>query len=132
MKGNNLSEFSAFHIGIILDGNRRFAKKLMKNPWEGHGYGAETLKKLFDWLKEFNIRKITLYCLSLENLKRTKEEVNYLVKLFKKELLELEKDERLEKEKIKIKFIGKTSVFDRELRSLMRRLEEKTKDNKNY
>ena len=64
------------HIGIILDGNRRFAKRLMKKPWEGHDYGAEKVEKLFDWCKELNIKELTLYCLSIENFNRPKKELD--------------------------------------------------------
>src|SRR3989344_4478305 len=41
------------HVGIILDGNRRFSKKLMLKPWQGHEWGAKKIEKLFDWCKEF-------------------------------------------------------------------------------
>ncbi len=120
------------HVGIILDGNRRFAKKIAKKPWEGHDCGAKILEKLFDWLKELNIREVTLYCLSTENLKRAEDEVSFLMKLFRKELLKLKEDKRLEKEKIKIRFIGKKELLDKELQNLMNEIEEKTKPNENY
>ena len=42
-------EKSIKHLAIILDGNRRFAKRLMLEPWKGHEYGAEKIEKLFDW-----------------------------------------------------------------------------------
>jgi len=73
------------HVGIILDGNRRFAKKLMMKPWSGHEEGAKRVEELLDWCKELNIKQLTLYCFSLENFKRTREEVDFLMKLFKKE-----------------------------------------------
>ena len=50
------------HVGIILDGNRRFAKKLMLEPWRGHELGAEKIEKLLEWCKELEIKEITLYC----------------------------------------------------------------------
>ena len=49
------------HIGIILDGNRRLAKKLMVKPWKGHDWGAKKVEKLLEWCKEFDIRQLTLY-----------------------------------------------------------------------
>ena len=67
------------HIGIILDGNRRFAKRLMKEPWKGHEWGARKVEKLFDWCKELNIREITLYAFSVENFNRPKIEFDYLM-----------------------------------------------------
>ena len=60
------------HIGIILDGNRRFAKKLMLKPWKGHEWGAKKVEKLFEWCRELDIKELTLYTFSLENLNRPK------------------------------------------------------------
>jgi len=120
------------HIGIILDGNRRFAKKLMKQPWKGHEEGAKRVEQLLDWCKELNIKQLTLYCFSLENFKRTKEEVDFLMKLFKKEFERLEKDERIKENKVKIRFIGQKQLLDKELQELMKRIEEKTKEHGNY
>jgi len=77
------------HIGIILDGNRRFAKRLMLEPWRGHELGFEKLKKLFKWCKELEIKEITLYCFSIQNFNRPKEEFNYLMNLFEKVLNEI-------------------------------------------
>ena len=85
------------HIGIILDGNRRFAKRLMLKPMKGHEWGYEKIKKLFDWCKEFDIKELTLYTFSLENFDRPKEEFDYLMDLFQKAFGELKND----KEKIK-------------------------------
>jgi len=120
------------HIGIILDGNRRFAKKLMKQPWKGHEEGAKRVEEILDWCKELNIKQITLYCFSLENFKRSKEEVDFLMKLFRKEFERLEKDKRIDEDKVKIKFIGQKELLDKELRELMKRIEEKTKNYNNY
>jgi len=119
-------------MGIILDGNRRFAKKLMKQPWKGHEEGAKRVEEILDWCKELGIRQLTLYCFSLENFKRTKEEVDFLMKLFKREFERLEKDERIKKDKVKIRFIGEKELLDKELWELIKRIEEKTKEYDNY
>ena len=55
------------HVGIILDGNRRFAKKLIREPWKGHEAGAKKVEELLDWCAELKIKQITLYCFSIEN-----------------------------------------------------------------
>jgi tritrans,polycis-undecaprenyl-diphosphate synthase [geranylgeranyl-diphosphate specific] len=120
------------HMGIILDGNRRFAKKLMAKPWNGHEEGAKRVEELLDWCKELDIRQLTLYCFSLENFKRTKEEVDFLMKLFKKEFERLDKDERVEKNQVKIRFFGQKELLDKELQELMSKIEEKTKGYNNY
>ena len=71
------------HIGIIIDGNRRFAKKLMLKPWQGHEMGAKKLEKVLEWCQESNIKQLTIYGLSVENLSRPKEELSHLMKIFK-------------------------------------------------
>ena len=120
------------HIGIILDGNRRFAKRLMKEPWKGHEYGAEKVEILFDWCKELNIKELTLYAFSLENFNRPKREFDFLMNIFEKEFTRLKDDKRLEKNKIKIRFIGKRELLNKNIQKLMAELEEKTKNYSNY
>lgn len=120
------------HIGIILDGNRRFAKNIMKKPWEGHELGAKRLEEFLDWCREFNIRQLTLYCFSLENFNRSKEKVDFLMKLFRKWFKKLENDKRLKEDKIKIRFIGEKERLDGELQEIINRIEEKTKEYDNY
>ena len=56
------------HMGIILDGNRRFAKQLMKRPWEGHKLGLVKARDVMTWACERGIKYLTAYVLSLENL----------------------------------------------------------------
>ena len=120
------------HIGIILDGNRRFAKRLMVKPWKGHEWGAKKLERLIEWIIEYKIKELTIYALSVQNFfSRPKKELNYLFNLFKKELKNLMNDKRIDEYKIKINFIGRLNLFDKELYGLMKKIMEKTKNNKN-
>ncbi|MFH1209437.1 MAG: polyprenyl diphosphate synthase [archaeon] len=120
------------HIGIILDGNRRFSKRLMMKPWKGHEFGAKKIENLLKWCREFKIRELTLYTFSLENFYRPKKEFDYLMKLFKKESRKLLNDNKFEKNKIKIRFIGRIHMFDKELQNLMKEIMEKSKKYKDY
>ena len=120
------------HVGIILDGNRRFSKRLMKKPWKGHEYGAKKLKKFFSWCRDYNIKEMTIYCLSLENFNRPKREFNYLMKVFEEELKNTKTDSKIHKDKIRIRFMGKTNLLNRELQKLIKEIEELTKNYKNY
>ncbi|MBS3149541.1 di-trans,poly-cis-decaprenylcistransferase [Candidatus Woesearchaeota archaeon] len=120
------------HIGIIIDGNRRFAKKLMLKPWMGHEWGAKKVEQLFDWCKDLNIKELTLYAFSLENFNRPKEEFDYLMNVFYHEFERLEKDPRIDENKIRIRFIGRTWKFNQELQDVMKRIEEKTKKYTSY
>ena len=70
------------HVAIILDGNRRFAKKLMLKPFRGHEWGAKKVEKLFDWCIEKDINELTLYSFSCENFNRPKKEFDFLMQLF--------------------------------------------------
>ena len=67
------------HVGIILDGNRRFAKRLMIKPWMGHEWGIEKVEKLFEWCKELDVKELTLYAFSIQNFNRPKNEFDYLI-----------------------------------------------------
>jgi len=120
------------HIGIIIDGNRRFAKQRAKEPWKGHEEGAKTLEEFFGWCRDLGVKELTLYCFSLENFKRPEKEVEFLMKIFKKEFAKLEKDKRIMKDGVKIKFIGKKELLKEELQELMKRIEKKTEKNNNY
>jgi tritrans,polycis-undecaprenyl-diphosphate synthase [geranylgeranyl-diphosphate specific] len=128
----NMERGQLKHLGIIIDGNRRFAKRLMLEPWRGHELGAEKIEKLLEWCKELGIKELTLYCFSLENFNRPKIEFDFLMKIFKKEFLKLKTDKRVHNNKIKIRFIGKRELFDNELQNLIKDLEEMTKDYNDY
>jgi len=117
-------------IGIVVDGNRRFSKKLMLKPHKGHEWGAKKIKDLFKWCKEYKVKEVTLYTFSIENFDRPKKEFNYLMNLFEKEFAALIKDKRFHKEKIKINFIGRLWMFPKKVQEKMGKLMELTKDYK--
>ena len=71
------------HIAIVLDGNRRWAKRNLVIEKQGHFKGADAVENLLDWCEEFNIKIITLYVLSAENLGRKNEELEYIYDLIK-------------------------------------------------
>lgn len=94
------------HIAIILDGNRRWAKRNLVMPKTGHWRGADAVENLMDWCEEFDIKIITLYALSAENLERNDEELEYLFKLIKERLEKLYNDPRIHRTKMRVKAIG--------------------------
>lgn len=120
------------HIGLILDGNRRFAKRLVLEPWKGHEYGAEKVQKIFDWAKEFEIKEFTLYCLSQENINsRPKNELEFLFKLFRKEFRNIDRD-KINNFGVKIRFIGNLDLLPHDLKEQCLALEKETEKNSNY
>lgn len=120
-------------MGIIMDGNRRFAKKLALKPWKGHDYGAKTVEKVLDWCKENTIRELTLYTLSIQNLQRPKVEINHLMDLFRKEFKHLKDEEsKVRENRLRIKFLGRRELFPEDIQKLIKEIEEDTKNYDGY
>lgn len=116
------------HVGIILDGNRRFAKKLMLKPWKGHEWGAKKFEDVLKWCHDLGIKELTAYTFSVQNFNRPKEEFDYLMDLFRKEATQyLQKDSDIEKYQVKVNFIGRIWMFPKDIQDLMHQLMEKTK-----
>lgn len=120
------------HIGVIIDGNRRYAKERNLPSFRGHEAGAEKIVDLLKWALDLDIKELTIYCLSTENLKREKVELDYLFNLFKKFFKRFLDSKEIEENKVKIKFIGNISLVSEDIKNLCHRIEEKTKDYKNY
>lgn len=116
------------HVGIILDGNRRWARQRLWKPWQGHKVGFEKLKLLLDWILELQIREVSLYCFSIQNFNRSEEEKNHLFDIFREEIDNLIKDLRVDEHKIKIRFAGRIHLFPEDMQQKMRELMDKTKD----
>ncbi len=120
-------------IGIILDGNRRLAKRLMKRPWEGHEFGVKKVKEFLHWCRELGIRYVTLYSFSIQNFNRPKYEFNFLMKLFKKEFSAFSDPEHdVHKYGIKVKAIGRLWLLPKDLQRIIKRAEKLTEKYKNY
>jgi len=120
------------HLGIILDGNRRFARRLMIKPWKGHEWGYKKIKDLFEWCKEYKIRELTLYTFSIENFNRPKEEFDFLMKLFENAFTEAKNDKKINEDKVRINFIGRTYMFPKNVQKAMYELMESTKNHSNF
>ncbi len=120
------------HVAIILDGNRRFAKRLSKQPWKGHEFGAQKLKDLLKYFKDYGVCELTLYALSVDNINnRPKNELSMLFKIFRDELRNMSLDE-LKKNGIRIRFIGNLSLLPKDIMSQCEDLEKNTKMNKPF
>lgn len=128
MKTNKIPK----HVGIILDGNRRFSKKLMLKPWMGHEWGAKKVEKLLEWACDLDIKELTLYAFSYENFNRPKKEFNFLMDLFSKEFERLKHDKRVKERKIRINFIGRIWMFPKEIQEKMEDIMEDTKAHNGY
>lgn len=123
------------HIGIILDGNRRFAKELMKRPWEGHKYGLEKARDVLGWACERGIKYVTAYVLSLENISsRPKEELALILKYLEMEMDSIlsDSDHIVHKNKVKIRFIGRIHILPEKLLEKMNAVAKATEQNKEH
>ncbi|MFH1211524.1 MAG: polyprenyl diphosphate synthase [Candidatus Woesearchaeota archaeon] len=121
------------HIGIILDGNRRFAKRLMVKPWKGHEWGAQKVEKLMEWAEELGIKELTLYAFSIENFNRPKEEFDMLMNLCSDSFQKIiGRIAELNKKGLRIRFIGRIEMFPEAVKSRMKQLMELTKNNDKY
>ena len=118
------------HAAIILDGNRRYAKKLGLKPWKGHEFGMKKLEELFRWCMELGIRELTLYAFSTENFSRAKQEIDFLFGLFKKKFNEVRNKESIFKNRVKVNIIGRMEMFPEDMRAIMAEAMEKTRNNK--
>ena len=115
------------HIAIIMDGNRRWAKKKMLPVKMGHREGAKTLEKIVRYANKIGLKYLTVYAFSTENWKRSEEEVGALMDLLKNYLEEYSK--KADSENIKVKIWGDVSVLREDLQKSIFDCEEKTKNN---
>lgn len=115
------------HVGIILDGNRRWAKAANKKTLEGHRKGAEVFKEISQHLFSRGVHTISAYIFSSENWSRTEEEVDYLMRLVVK-AVEVHLDE-YHRNGIRIRIIGRRDQLDKKVLAAIVRTEEKTASN---
>ncbi|MBW2963420.1 di-trans,poly-cis-decaprenylcistransferase [Candidatus Woesearchaeota archaeon] len=120
------------HIGIILDGNRRWAKRQGWKPWQGHEKGFDKLDNLFDWLLELDIFELSLYCFSIQNFDRPEIEKKFLFDRFRLEAKKLLEDKRIYDNKVKIRFAGRLEMFPSDMQELMKQVMEKTASHDKY
>lgn len=119
---NNLPQ----HIGVIMDGNGRWAKKRGLPRSAGHKAGAEGLKKIVTEANKLGIKYITVYAFSTENWKRPQAEVDYLMNLLMDYLINAEKT--LANENVRIRAIGSRKELSEEMQKQILKTENFTKD----
>jgi tritrans,polycis-undecaprenyl-diphosphate synthase [geranylgeranyl-diphosphate specific] len=110
-----------------LDGNRRWAKKALESNQLGHFRGADAVENLLDWCEELDIKIITLYVLSTENLERGDSELEYLFKLIHQRLEKLYNDPRIHKNKMRVKAMGRLELLPDFINDVLKRLDDATK-----
>ncbi len=117
------------HIGIIMDGNGRWAKSRNLDRSKGHIEGAKVFKRICEYACDLGIRNITFYAFSTENWVRPEEEINNIMLLFKDYLLEaISRKSENEEKGMKIRFIGDMDRIDPELKKLVDIVETQSSD----
>ncbi|MCZ6473961.1 MAG: polyprenyl diphosphate synthase [SAR324 cluster bacterium] len=116
------------HIGIIMDGNRRFARFLnLGSVISGHELGAAKLEEVLNWCEEAEVRVVTVYMFSMENFNRDPSEVTGLMELFEKKFLELVSHPRIHRNQIRVQSLGNTEVLPDSVQQAIRHAEEATR-----
>ena len=119
------------HIGIILDGNRRWSKIKEVGKEKGHKIGADIAEDLLNWIYELGIKITTVYVLSDENLERDSYEIDNIYSLLEDKLTRLYHDKRIHHKQIRVKSIGDSKKLPIGLQDILKRLESKTENYQN-
>jgi len=117
-----------YHLAIIIDGNRRWAKEKGLSSFEGHKAGFDNLETMGDYCLDKGVKILTVYCFSIENWKRSEAEVAYLMKILEVGLDKYTK--KCVKDNVKLLVIGQKERLSMSLQEKIRKSEEITKDNK--
>ena len=115
------------HIAIIMDGNGRWGIKKYNDRNKGHYFGLKNINKVIECCIKLKIKYLTLYAFSTENWNRPKKEINYLFYLFK--YFYKKNFNKLNKNDIKIKFIGDLTNIPKDLKTIIKKIQTKTKNN---
>lgn len=115
------------HVGIVMDGNGRWAKKRHLPRIVGHQAGMKALERVIDAAKDLQIRYLSLYAFSTENWKRATNEVQGLMGMFRYYLKG--KIDQMHRRNARVRFSGRMSAFPEDILRIVRAAEEKTKDN---
>ncbi|CAJ0592492.1 unnamed protein product [Cylicocyclus nassatus] len=119
-----------YHVAFVMDGNRRFARSHhLGRVIRGHEKGFQQLAKVLEWCQDLGVREVTVYAFSIENFKRSSEEVNGLMHLAEKMFAKLlaERD-KLEEKQIAFRFFGNIAMLPAKLRKLIAQIQLRTKD----
>ena len=121
------------HMGVILDGNRRYAKEMRFDDITlGHKEGARKLDDVLQWCSDLGIKIVTIWVLSTENIRRDKEELGGLLKVIEEKIDELSKSMVIKKNGFRIKALGKLEILPDSLKDVIKKSEEATKNNERH
>ncbi len=115
------------HVGIILDGNRRYARERgLTGNYEIYGLGAQKLDEVLDWCDELRIPAVTLWVCSTENLRRSPEEVSGILAAIEEKLGALADDPAIHRRRVRVRATGKLGLLPESTAAVIRQAEEAT------
>ena len=121
------------HIAIVMDGNRRFAREHHYDRAHGHALGADKLFDVCQWCYDLGINELSVYAFSLENSKRSQDEIDTLMDIARRKLNEIEKSlEKIHEQKICIRVIGNLELLPEDIRQSSYRLMKATDQYQNF
>lgn len=121
------------HIGLILDGNRRYARELgLQDPLGGHRVGADKLEEVMDWLEELDIRITTLFALSTENLTRPPAELTGIIALIEDKMRSVAVDPKIHRKGVRVRAVGQRELLPASLQEAIALAEEATRGHDNF
>ncbi len=121
------------HVGFIMDGNRRYARRLMLEPWRGHEGGKKKIREVLAWCRDAGIRKATFYALSLDNLnKRPEEEKRHLFRLFEEGFLEMARVRETHENRVRVRVVGHWNLLPEGVRRAIETVINATSDYDRY
>ncbi|WP_202320343.1 polyprenyl diphosphate synthase [Archaeoglobus neptunius] len=115
------------HIAIIMDGNRRFARKMGLEPHQGHFFGSKKAEEVLEWCWELGVRMLTLYAFSTENFRRSEREKQNIFVLLEKELRRILNDRRTYEREMKVRVVGRRELLPDNLLKTIEEVENATK-----
>ena len=120
------------HIGLIVDGNRRFARGRGLAQNLGHEEGSKRLEEFLRWCWRLEIKVVTLYGFSTENFNRSEDEVDYLMDLIMAKLKQFQTDPAIKSERVRVKVIGRREDLSQAMNEEIDRVEAMTADHDRF
>ncbi|MBO1436797.1 isoprenyl transferase [Meiothermus sp. CFH 77666] len=114
------------HLGMILDGNRRFARELGLEAHQGHEFGVQKAYEVLEWCLELKIPTVTIWVFSTDNFNRSQTEVETLMRLFVQEAKRMAQDPRIHANEVRVKVIGRHDRFPPKVLEALEELEKAT------
>lgn len=116
------------HIGVILDGNRRFARATgLSRAVDGHARGANKLQEMLEWCYEYRIPVVTIWIFSLDNFQREDDEVDGLFELIERHTRLLTRDPKIHQRGVRLRYMGRTELLPQSLQEAIEEAEEATR-----